>query len=117
MEEKIKKEILRLPSISGDRSYIADGSKSKESPTQDRWQEYHSAIKQQIFTLNQDLDTVLQKHEQDFLNAFKYQMYNLYTQIKELKKAASNTGVNQSTTKKLEKSKSLWTGTNKKHFD
>lgn len=95
MEEKIKKDILRLPSISGDRSFITDISKSKESPTQDRIQEYHNAIKQQMFTLNQDLDSVLQRHEQDFLNAFKYQMYNLYSQIKELKKAASNTGVNQ----------------------
>lgn len=103
MEEKIKKEILKLPSIGGDRSFITDISKTKESPTQDRIQEYHNAIKQQMYTLNQDLDSVLQRHEQDFLNAFKYQMYNLYSQIKELKKAASNTGVNQKHTEEVRK--------------
>ncbi|OMJ93675.1 hypothetical protein SteCoe_3376 [Stentor coeruleus] len=103
ISEKVKKDMIRLPSIINDRSFITDISKVKEGSAQERIIEYHNAIKQQMNSLNGDLDTVLQRHEQDFLNAFKYQMYNLYTQIKDLKKAANNTGANLKHNEELHK--------------
>ncbi|CAG9328851.1 unnamed protein product [Blepharisma stoltei] len=78
---------LRLPSLTLDRAFLTElGKQSKDSNNQDKISEYYSAIKSQISTLDTHIDGVLQRHEQDFLNAFKCQMYNLYAQLKELKK-------------------------------
>lgn len=78
---------LRLPSIAIDRAFLTDLVKqNKEANSQDKISEYYGALKSQISTLDSHIDNVLQRHEQDFLNAFKCQMYNLYSQLKELKK-------------------------------
>ena len=99
--EKSKKGQTRFPAIATERSFmteivkVKDVGKGKEvSTSEERITEYQNLIKNQILNLNTDIDSVLQRHEQDFLNAFKCQMYNLYTQIKDLKKASNNTGVN-----------------------
>ncbi|OMJ67353.1 hypothetical protein SteCoe_35499 [Stentor coeruleus] len=60
--------------------------KAKEINYQEKIVEYSKILKQQIKKLDTHIDTVLQKHEQDFLNAFKCQMFNLHSQLKELKK-------------------------------
>lgn len=59
---------------------------SKESNSQEKISEYYSALKSQMSTLDNHIDNVLQRHEQDFLNAFKCQMYSMYAELKELKK-------------------------------
>ena len=92
--KKTEKDLLKFPSIVSDKSFITEVGKIKEGSSQERIIEYNNLIKAQMNNLNSDIDLVLQRHEQDFLNAFKCQMYNLYTQIKELKKAANNTGAN-----------------------
>ena len=60
--------------------------KAKELDTNDKIQEYYSQLKDQVARLDMHIDNVLQKHENDFLSAFKCQMFTLYTQLKELKK-------------------------------
>ncbi|OMJ76130.1 hypothetical protein SteCoe_24573 [Stentor coeruleus] len=60
--------------------------KAKEINYQEKVEEYSKTLKQQIKGLDAHIDTVLQKHEQDFLNAFKCQMFALYSQLKDLKK-------------------------------
>ena len=102
-QRKNEKELLRLPSIVTDRSFITEPRPAKEGSTIERINDYNNSIRNHILNLNSDIDSVLQRHEQDFLNAFKCQMYNLYTQIKELKKAASNTGVNVKHNEELHK--------------
>lgn len=94
MEEKLKKDIMRLPSISNDRNFNQDSGKVKEGSAQERMLEYHHQIKSQMSNLSQDLDNVLQKHEQDYLNAFKFKMYNMMQELKDLKKSANNTDLN-----------------------
>lgn len=101
--EKQKKDLVRFPSIVPDKSFMTEIGKVKEGSSQERIIEYQNSIKNQILNLNTDIDSVLQRHEQDFLNAFKCQMYNLYTQIKELKKASNNTGVNLKHNEELQK--------------
>lgn len=92
--KKAEKELIKFPSIINERSGTTDAKKSKEVASQERIKEYHNLIKNQMNSLNTDIDHVLQRHEQDFLNAFKYQMFNLYTQIKELKRSANSSGIN-----------------------
>jgi hypothetical protein len=95
MEERQRKDSFHLPSINPDKSFITDISKSKDSPTQDQIDAFRSLIKQQMQSLPEDLENVLKKHEKDYLNAFKYQIFNLQSQITQLKKAANSTDINQ----------------------
>lgn len=69
------------------QSFITDMSKFRrnESPV-DKIYEYYHQLKGQIVKLDDHIDNVLQKHESDFLSAFKCQTYQLYLQLKELKK-------------------------------
>ena len=90
MEDNARKDFTRQPTISPDLSFITQVSNLKEAPSADRIIEYQSAIIQQISSLEIDLDSVLKRQEQDFLNAFKYELFKLHSQIKELKKAANN---------------------------
>ena len=60
--------------------------KPKEVDYEEKIKEYYKHIRGQVLRLDDHIDTVLQKHEQDFLNAFKCQMFGLHTQLKELKK-------------------------------
>jgi chromosome segregation ATPase len=94
MEEKQKKDILRLPSLTTDRAFIPDSSKVKEGSAQERILDYHNQLHSQMSNLSQDLDNVLQKHEQDYLNAFKFKMYTMMQELKDLKKSANNTDMN-----------------------
>ena len=50
------------------------------------YREYYKILEKHVDEWDLHMDTVLQKHEQDFLNAFKCQMFGLYAQLKELKK-------------------------------
>lgn len=68
-----------------DKAFLTD-VKIKEADTNEKIQEYYSQLKEQVAKLDSHIDNVLQKHENDFLNAFKCQMFTLYTQLKELKK-------------------------------
>ena len=95
MEEKLRKDSFHLPSINPDKSFMTDLNKTTDLSTQSLIDEYKSLIKQQMHTLPSDLETVLKKHEQDYLNAFKYQIFNLQSQINQLKKAANSTEINQ----------------------
>lgn len=60
--------------------------KPKEVDYEEKIKEYYKHIRGQVLRLDDHIDTVLQKHEQDFLNAFKCQMFSLYSQLKDLKK-------------------------------
>lgn len=78
---------MRLGSGSLDRAFITDLLKAnKEVNLDDKIKEYYKLLRSQVSMLDTHIDTVLQKHEQDFLNAFKCQMFALYGQLKELKK-------------------------------
>ena len=70
-----------------DRSFLTDlMMQGKEVNYQEKIAEYYNVLKQQVNRLDSHIDSVLQKHEQDFLNAFKCQMFNLYSQLTDLKK-------------------------------
>lgn len=90
MEDNTRKDFAKQPTLTPDLSFITQVSNLKEAPSADRIIEYQSAIIQQISNLELDLDSVLKRQEQDFLNAFKYELFKLHSQIKELKKAANN---------------------------
>ena len=61
-------------------------SKAKDSDSFERINEYYKELRDQVAKLDSHIDNVLHKHENDFLNAFKCQMFTLYSQLKELKK-------------------------------
>lgn len=107
MEEKLKKQLTRVPTTLNDLSFMTELNKSKDGILNDRILEYQTAINQQLCDLDKDLDMVLTRHEQDFLNAFKLQLYKLHSQISELKKAANTTEIfvkHQEETTKLQES-------------
>ena len=60
--------------------------KPKEVNYLEKIYEYNNQLKGNVKHMNDHIDTVLVKHEQDFLNAFKCQMFSLNSQIRELKK-------------------------------
>lgn len=93
MDEKIKRGLTKLPSVLSELSFMTELNKSKDGILNDRILEYQAAINTQLNELDHDLDSVLTRHEQDFLNAFKVQLFKLYSQIKELKKAANTTEI------------------------
>ena len=77
----------RTGSGSVERTFLTDMMKQgKEVNYLEKIEEYHGVLLKQVDMLDTHIVTVLQKHEQDFLNAFKCQMFNLYGQLKELKK-------------------------------
>jgi myosin heavy subunit len=88
MDAKLKREITKQ--TNNDLSFMTEVSKIRDGPAAERIIEYQTAIIQQITNLDHDLDSVLKRQEQDFLNAFKYELFKLHSQIKELKKAANN---------------------------
>ena len=94
MEEITKKDFIKLPTIPNDRYFNQDSAKLIERSSEDRIFEYHTQIKSQMSTLSQDLDNVLQKHEQDYLNAFKFKMHEMMQELTELKKSAYKTQLN-----------------------
>lgn len=70
-----------------DRTFITDVLKGSKEPTSsEKINIYYAMLNDQVAKLDSHIDSVLQKHEEDFLNAFKCQMFTLYTQLKELKK-------------------------------
>ena len=78
---------LRLPSGSVDKAFLTDLLVvGKESKFYDKILEYSKGLETHVNKLDSHIDSVLQRHEQDFLNAFKCQMFSLYGQLKELKK-------------------------------
>lgn len=78
---------LRIPSGAIDRAFLTDLMKTgKESNFQEKITEYYKSLRVHVDKLDMHIDSVLQRHEQDFLNAFKCQMFSLYGQLKELKK-------------------------------
>jgi len=93
MDEKLKRELTKRPSVMSELSFMTELNKSKDGILNNRILEYQAAINTQLTELDQDLDSVLTRHEQDFLNAFKIQLFKLYSQIKELKKAANTTDI------------------------
>ncbi|OMJ94648.1 hypothetical protein SteCoe_2141 [Stentor coeruleus] len=67
--------------------FITDMNKSGVDPEiSDKINEYFSQLQDHVGKLDTHIDNVLHKHENDFLNAFKCQMFTLYTQLRELKK-------------------------------
>lgn len=78
---------VRMLTGNFDRAFITDLLKTnKEVNLDEKIKEYYKILCTQVSMLDTHIDTVLQKHEQDFLNAFKCQMFSLYGQLKELKK-------------------------------
>jgi hypothetical protein len=73
-------------SIQPDRTFLTDAAVFKDTETTFKINEYYNLLKDQVAKLDTHIDNVLQKHETDFLNAFKCQMFSLYSQLKELKK-------------------------------
>ena len=87
MELKVVENIERRKSVAVDKTFLTDGIKTAKEPDQeDKINEYYSQLKEQVAKLDVHIDNVLQKHENDFLNAFKCQMFGLYTQLKDLKR-------------------------------
>ena len=88
LEIKQKEESpLRTGSGNIERTFLTDMMKqNKEVNYLEKIEEYHGVLLKQVDMLDTHIVTVLQKHEQDFLNAFKCQMFSLYGQLKELKK-------------------------------
>jgi len=84
--KQIEDQGSRSSSQQLDWNFLTEMNKTKDFSSSDKIQEYYEALKTNVSTLDSYIDTVLQRHEQDFLNAFKCQMYNLYNQLKELKK-------------------------------
>ena len=87
-ESKQKEESpLRMGSGNIERTFLTDMMKqNKEVNYLEKIEEYHGVLLKQVDMLDTHIVTVLQKHEQDFLNAFKCQMFSLYGQLKDLKK-------------------------------
>jgi hypothetical protein len=68
-----------------EKTFLTEG-KSKDPDSFERINEYYKELREQVAKLDIHIDNVLHKHENDFLNAFKCQMFTLYSQLKELKK-------------------------------
>ncbi|CAG9316631.1 unnamed protein product [Blepharisma stoltei] len=93
ISKRLETSPSKLPPLL-DKSFLTELTKPpKEADNQDKINEYYSALKSQMSSLNSHIDNVLQRHEQDFLNAFKCQMYGMYAELKELKKKTNETEV------------------------
>lgn len=79
---------MLIPLLHPDRksSFMTDLKYRRNESPVDKIYEYYNQLKGQIEKLDNHIDNVLQKHESDFLSAFKCQTYQLYLQLKELKK-------------------------------
>lgn len=85
--EKRDESPTRLATALLERTFLTDFLKqNSEADLIGKIKDYHKLLMSQVDNLGTHIDTVLQKHEQDFLNAFKCQMFSLYTQLKDLKK-------------------------------
>lgn len=103
MEENKKKDLIKLPTIPNDRYFNQDSLKVKEGSPEDRIFEYHNQIKSQMSSLSQDLDNVMQQHEKDYLNAFKFKMHEMMQELTELKKSIYKTELNSQHTEVIKK--------------
>ena len=78
---------VRLSSGPIDKAFLTDLLiVGKETKFYEKILEYSKGLETHVSKLDSHIDSVLQRHEQDFLNAFKCQMFSLYGQLKELKK-------------------------------
>ena len=70
-----------------EKSFLTDMlMRGDEVNYHEKIKEYYKVLENQVQKLDTNIGTMLQKHEQDFLNAFKCQMFNLYAQLRDLKK-------------------------------
>jgi hypothetical protein len=87
-----------------ERTYTMEiKSQPKEENMQEKINEDYDILKDRVKKLDTIIETVLQKHEQDFLNAFKIQMFNLHSQLKELKKKTDENEIRLKRDEKIKK--------------